>query len=134
MIRVTSVVVAATLALSGATAAKPPLREVKEISDPLYWALVAYELSEHCDTIEPRKLKGVADGWGLVRKARKLGYTDEEIKAFIKSDEEKERMRQRGDAFLQHKGVSLDDPESVCALGRAEIERNSAIGVYLRAK
>lgn len=134
MIRLTYVFVAATLVLSGAAVAQPPLREVKEINDPLYWALVAYELSEHCDSLEPRKFKGVADGWGLVRKARKLGYTDDEIKAFIKSDEEKARMRARGDAFLKHKGVSLDDPESVCALGRAEIERNSAIGVYLRAK
>ncbi len=134
MIRLTSVFVAATLILGGAAVAKPPLREVKEINDPLYWALVAFEISENCDSIEPRKFKGVADGWGLVRKARKLGYTDDEIKAFIKSDEEKERMRQRGDAFLKHKGVSLDNPDSVCALGRAEIERNSAIGVYLRAK
>jgi len=134
MIRLTSVFVAITLVLSSVAVAKPPLREVKEINDPLYWALVAYELSENCDTLEPRKLKGVADGWGLIRKARKLGYSDEEIKAFIKSDEEKERMRKRGEAYLKHKGVSLDNQESVCALGRAEIERNSAIGVYLRAK
>ncbi|MCP4207218.1 MAG: DUF5333 domain-containing protein [Shimia sp.] len=134
MIRLTSIFVATTILLSGAAVANPPLREVKEINDPLYWALVAFELSENCDSLEPRKLKGVADGWGLIRKARKLGYSDEEIKAFIKSDEEKERMRKRGDAFLKHKGVSLEDPESVCALGRAEIERNSAIGVYLRAK
>ena len=134
MIRLITVFVGATLALSVAAVAKPPLRDVKEIYDPLYWAVVAFEISEVCDSIEPRKLKGVADGWGLVRKARKLGYTDDEIKAFIKSDEEKERMRQRGDAYLKHKGASLDNPESVCALGRAEIERNSAIGVYLRAK
>lgn len=134
MKRLISVALAATLAMTGAAVAKPPLREVKEINEPLYWALVAFEISEICPTIDARKFKGVADGWGLIRKARKLGYSDDEIKAFIRSDEEKERMRARGEAFVKHRGASMDDPDSICALGRTEIERNSAIGVYLKAK
>ncbi len=134
MKRLMSVALAATLAMTGAAVAKPPLREVKEINEPLYWALVAFEISEICPTIDARKFKGVADGWGLIRKARKLGYSDDEIKAFIRSDEEKERMRARGEAFVKHRGASMDDPDSICALGRTEIERNSAIGVYLKAK
>ncbi|MBO9477810.1 DUF5333 domain-containing protein [Shimia sp. R11_0] len=121
--------------LTGSMAlANPPLREVKEIDEPLYWALVAFEISEVCDSIDARTVKGLSDGWGLIRKARQLGYSDEEIKSYMRSDTEKARMRARGEAYFKHKGASYDDPETFCALGRTEIERNSQIGVYLRAK
>lgn len=134
MTRLLSVCLCCLITVGSAASANPPLRDVKEIDEPLYWALVAYEISEVCDGLEPRKLKAVSDGWGLIRKARALGYSDDEIRAFMRSDDEKARMRKRGEAYFDHKGVSYDDPETFCALGRAEIERNSQIGVYLRAK
>lgn len=131
---VMSAVVIAASILAGAAVANPPLRDVKEIDEPLYWALVAFEISEQCADISARKLKGLNDGWGLIQKARALGYSDDEIKSYMKSDTEKERMRARGDVYFKHRGASYDAPETFCTLGRAEIERNSAIGVYLRAK
>ncbi|GAA6181024.1 MULTISPECIES: DUF5333 domain-containing protein [unclassified Shimia] len=134
MKRFISAVVMSTFAWSAAAAANPPLREVKEIDEPLYWALVAYEISEVCDSLAPRQVKALSDGWGLIRKARSLGYSDDEIKAYMRSDSEKARMRARGEDYFKHKGVDYDVPETFCALGRAEIERNSQIGVYLRAK
>ncbi|MEP2532831.1 DUF5333 domain-containing protein [Shimia sp.] len=129
------VIAAASLVFAGAASAsaKPPLRDVREIDDKVYYALVAYEIGEQCDSISARKLKGINDLWALGRRAKALGYTEAEIKAYIRSDAEKARMRARGEAYMEYKGVSYDDPETFCVLGRAEIERNSAIGVYLRA-
>ncbi len=129
----TTMVVTAGLAANMA-AAKPHLRDVPEIDNPLYYALVAYEISENCADLSARKLKGLNDAWKLARKARNLGYSDNEIKAYIKSDEEKARMRSRGEAYFNSKGASYDAPQTLCVLGHAEIKRNSAIGVYLRAK
>ncbi|MBO9402762.1 DUF5333 domain-containing protein [Shimia sp. R9_1] len=134
MKRLMSAVVLGSLVLAGGASAKPSLRDVKEIYEPLYWALVAFEIADVCDSLDGRKLKGATDGWALVRKARQLGYTNEEIQSFLDSDDEKARMRARGEAYFKHKGASYDNPETFCALGRAEIERNSQIGVYLRAK
>ena len=125
--------VALTL-MAGTTVAKPPLREVKEIDDALFWGVLAYEVSEICPSIDARTVKGVAALWSLGRKAEKLGYTREEIKAYTKSPEEKARMRARGEAYLATQGVTYDDPETFCTFGLAEIERNSAIGVLLKAK
>ncbi|MEX0311253.1 MAG: DUF5333 family protein, partial [Tateyamaria sp.] len=62
-----------------------------------------------------------------------LGYSDKEIRAYVDSDAEKDRMRAKGEAYLAQHGVSYDNPNSFCTLGQREIERNSAIGVYLRA-
>ena len=119
---------------AGAALAKPPLRDVPEIDDYVYYTLVAYEIGEQCPTISARKLKGISDLWALGRKAKAMGYTEAEIKAYVRSDAEKARMVKRGEAYMKTKGVTYDDPETFCALGRAEIEKNSAIGVYLRAK
>lgn len=129
----TTMVLTAGVAANMATA-KPHLRDVSEIDDPLYYALVAYEISENCSQLSARKLKGLNDGFALVRKARALGYSKDEIKAYIRSDKEKARMRSRGAAYFKSQGVKYGAAESLCALGRAEIKRNSAIGVYLRAK
>ncbi|WP_254443440.1 DUF5333 domain-containing protein [Ruegeria atlantica] len=121
------------LALPTVAEAKPPLREVKEIDDELYYIAIANEISEYCPSISGRRLKAIGVMWDLRSKANKLGYSDKEIRAYVESDAEKDRMRAKGEAFLAQSGVSYDNPKSFCALGQKEIERNSAIGVYLRA-
>jgi len=113
--------------------AKPPLRDVKEIDDELYYIAIANEISEYCPSISGRRLKAINVMWGLRSQANKLGYSDSEIRAYVDSDAEKDRMRAKGEAYLAANGVSYDNPGSFCTLGRKEIERNSAIGVYLRA-
>ncbi|SDW19988.1 hypothetical protein SAMN05444358_101197 [Ruegeria halocynthiae] len=113
--------------------AKPPLRDVKEIDNELYYIAIANEISKHCPSISGRRLKAIGVIWGLKSKANNLGYSDTEIRAYVDSDAEKDRMRAKGKDYLAQNGVSYDNPESFCTLGRKEIERNSAIGVYLRA-
>lgn len=124
---------AALMTLPVAAEAKPPLRDVKEIDNELYYIAIANEISEYCPSISGRRLKAISVIWGLKSKANKLGYSDKEIRAYVESDAEKDRMRAKGEVYLAQHGVSYENPGSFCTLGRAEIERNSAIGVYLRA-
>lgn len=121
------------MALPTVAEAKPPLREVKEIDNELYYIAIANEISEYCPSISGRRLKAIGVLWGLKSQANKLGYSDNEIRAYVDSDAEKDRMRAKGEAYLAQHGVTYENPNSFCTLGRAEIERNSAIGVYLRA-
>ncbi len=125
--------VAALMTVPGAVQAKPPLSDVDEIDNELYYIAIANEISEYCPSISGRRLKAIGVMWGLRSKANELGYSDTEIRAYVESDAEKDRMRAKGEAYLAQNGVSYDKPNSFCTLGRAEIERNSAIGVYLRA-
>ncbi len=125
--------VATALTLPAVALAKPPLREVKEIDNELYYIAIANEISEYCPSISGRRMKAIGVMWGLRSKANQLGYSDSEIRSYVDSDAEKDRMRAKGEAYLAQNGVSYDRPNSFCTLGRAEIERNSAIGVYLRA-
>jgi len=126
---------AAALAVAPVAAfAKPPLRSVAEIEEPLFAVAVAKEVSDHCDSLTARFWKGVGELRRLRTRANELGYSDSEIRAYIGSDTEKARMRAKGEALFESRGVSYNKPETFCAFGRAEIKKNSAIGVLLRAK
>ncbi|MBE1298037.1 MAG: hypothetical protein GJ678_17740 [Rhodobacteraceae bacterium] len=126
---------AAALAVAPVAAfAKPPLRSVAEIEEPLFAVAVAKEVSDHCDSLTARFWKGVGELRRLRTRANELGYSDSEIRAYIGSGTEKARMRAKGEALFASSGVSYDKPETFCAFGRAEIKKNSAIGVLLRAK
>ncbi|WP_367646337.1 DUF5333 domain-containing protein [Ruegeria arenilitoris] len=124
---------ACATALPVSADAKPPLREVKEIDNELYYIAIANEISEYCPSISGRRMKAIGVMWSLRSKANSLGYSDGEIRAYVESDSEKARMRAKGEKYLAQNGVSYGKAETFCALGRKEIERNSAIGVYLRA-
>ena len=127
-------VLSTVVALPAAALAKPSLRDVQEIEDPLFAVAMAKEVSDYCGDISPRYLKGLGELRRLKARANALGYSDAEIREYIESDAEKARMRAKGEKLLSQNGVDYGEPETFCAYGRAEIEKNSAIGVLLRAK
>ena len=126
-------VLALLIALPTSSWAKPHLREVSEIDNSLYWIALASEISKKCDTLGARRLKGLNELWRLKGLANDMGYSDTEIRAYVESDVEKARMRKKGEGYLVALGANYDKPETFCAVGRAEIKKNSAIGVYLKA-
>lgn len=119
---------------AGAAMARPPLSEVKEIDTDMLWVALAIEISDTCGDIAPRTLKGLATLNSLRSRASALGYSSQEIKAYVQSDVEKARIRSLGEAYVKSKGLNPADSGDLCALGFAEIDRNSQIGVLLKAK
>ncbi len=121
-------------AVQAAADAKAPLREVPEIDNNMLWVGIALRISEDCDEIDAQTLKGLSFLWSIKRKANALGYSDDEINAYRKSDAEKARIEARGRAYVKSKGLDPKDADDLCALGHAEIARNSVIGTLLKAK
>lgn len=114
--------------------AKPPLREVKEIDDPLYYIAVASEIDKYCGSIAGLRMKAISKMYQLRARANDLGYSDGEIRSYVESKAEQNRMRKKGEAYLAANGVSYSKPDTFCALGKKEIARSSAIGIYLKEK
>lgn len=114
--------------------AKPHLRDVAEIENILFVAAIANEVDKKCDSIDGRRLKGYRMLFNLRMRANELGYSDAEIRAYVESDVEKDRMRTKGYKFLSQHGVDKNKPETFCAFGRAEIAKSSAIGALLKAR
>lgn len=129
-----TLIAASMLAGASMAAALPSLREVKEIDDGLFAVAVADEIRQQCDGISARLFRALGYINTLESRAKELGYSEQEIKAYVKSPEEKARMRARGEAYLKANGVSYADKETFCTLGRAEIEKGTLIGQLLRAK
>jgi len=129
-----SLLVALILTLTtGLAFANPSLRDVPEVENIIFAAALAFEVSENCQSLAPRKFKAIRMAWQLRNHANDLGYSDAEIRAYVESDVEKARMRAKGEKFLTANGVDYTKPETFCAYGRAQIEQSSAIGVLLKA-
>ncbi len=128
------VILAATLAMAASAQARPPLREVAEINDGLFAVAVADRIRKECTGISARMFRALNYINALENRALELGYSKQEIKAYVDSKEEKARMRARGEAYLKANGVSDADPDTLCKLGRAEIAKDSRIGQLLKAK
>ncbi|SLN15293.1 hypothetical protein ROG8370_00403 [Roseovarius gaetbuli] len=130
----TTSALAGTTSVAMASSGKPPLREVSQIDDAMLWVALAIEISDKCPEIDPRTLKGLSVLYDLRGQARDLGYSDTEIRAYVRSRDEKARMRARGEKYVKSKGLNPSDPAALCTLGHGEIARSSRIGVLLKAK
>lgn len=134
MISTLTTAAALSLALAYPVSAKAALRDVPEIDDNMLWVAMAIEISDKCDDIKPRTLRGLLFLNRLKDRAKAMGYSEEEITAYVKSKDEKARMRERGEAYMKSKGLNPADIGDLCTLGHAEIASSSQIGVLLKAK
>ncbi len=132
--KMTGLFLALVVALPAMANTKPPLRDVSEIDDTLYYIAIANEIDEYCDRIYGLRVKAINKMYQLRAHANNLGYSDDEIRAYVESKSEQNRMRTKGEAYLAAHGVRYAQPETFCVLGKKEIARSSAIGIYLKAK
>ena len=126
--------VAMLMALPAMAAGKPPLRDVPQIDDRMLWVAIAIEISDRCESIDARMMRGLNYLRVLRSEARQLGYSHAEIKAYVDSKAEKDRMRGRGEAYMRARGLNPDSNADLCKLGQAEIAKGSQIGAFLRMK
>ncbi len=123
---------AAGLATAAPAAALGPLKDVTAISEGLIATGIAVEISDVCDELQPRLLRGIAYLNSLKDHARSLGYSEAQIDAYVDDRAEKRRLEAIARARLAEKGAVEGRPETYCAVGRAEIAADSAIGRLLR--
>lgn len=125
----------ATSLISSASVAqaKRPLEEVSSITDGLLWIGIADEIRKTCPSISARMFRAISRINAIQSEAKSLGYTKDEIDTFRKSKANKSELRRRGEAYLTANGVNLNDPDTYCTLGRAEISKSSQIGALLKA-
>ncbi len=137
MTLVKSLVLSAALTAAAATAgakANPGLAGEEDINAGLLVVAVADKIRRACPDISARFLTARSYITTLKSMASERGYSDGEIEAYINDDLEKEKMRMRRNAFFESRGASNLDPASLCALGKAEIQKQSQIGTLLRTK
>jgi len=110
------------------------LSDEKDINAGLLVIAVADKIRRECSGISARFLTARSYLGSLKDAAARKGYSEAEINAYINNDAEKARMRDRRNAYFKANGASNRDAASLCALGRAEIQNQSQIGLLLRTK
>lgn len=117
---------------AGAASANPPLRDVEYVTEGLIAAGMAIEISEKCDSISARLLRGFNLLNDLEKHALGLGYSQAEVDAYVDDRTEKARLEGIARQRLAELGASADNPQSYCAVGQQQIAAGTAVGRLLR--
>jgi hypothetical protein len=124
---------AVTTASAAPLAAQQSLRDVGYVNEGLIAVGIAYEISQVCDDIGARTLRGL--GYlinQLNNHAKDLGFSSAEIKEYTSNRAEKDRLEGIARQRLAAMGAQPGYAASHCAVGKAEIAKESTIGYLLR--
>lgn len=131
--------VAIAVALAGLTLGSPalagpvPMAQNAHINDELRAGFVGDILRNTCPTISARMLVVMGRLWDLKSYAEEQGYTGADYDAFRSDPVQKKRLKDEAAAYLAAAGAREGDVESFCAVGEAEIAKNSPLGTLLRS-
>lgn len=111
---------------------KRPLSQVVEIREGLIATGIAYEISQVCPDIHPRLIRGAFYLADLEQRARRMGYSKDEVDAFVGDDVQKRELEREARQRLVDLGAKPGDVEGHCTVGRIEMAAGSQIGRLLR--
>ena len=113
--------------------AKVPLNQEVHINEQLVAAAIGEIIRQNCSRISPRYLTFYRKAKDLEDYARAKGYTEAEVKAFLKDKTEQARVKRLAEGYLAERGVVEQEEASYCKAGRAEIKNGTLTGELLRA-
>lgn len=112
--------------------ALPPLKDVPEIRDGIIAAGMAIEIGDKCDSISVRLLRGALFLNSLKSRAEDLGYSRDEIDAYVDDRAEKSRLEGVARARLAELGAVAGQGDTYCAVGQSQIDLQTSVGRLLR--
>jgi len=127
------------LALTAVTLTTPaladlvPINEEPYIMETLLQGFIGDQIANNCPTMEARTMRALGELTELRTYALDLGYTAEEVRALVTSDDEKAKAKARAAEWLKERGAEPGNPDAYCAVGEAEIAKESLIGYLLRS-
>lgn len=128
------VAASALMSLSAAASAdaKVPLPDEAHINEQLIAAQEGDMIRNNCPAISARMLVVFGKMLALKSYAVRKGYTEAEVKLFLKDKVQKARVKGAAVAYLASVGAVEGDSESYCTVGRAEIAKGTLLGTLLR--
>lgn len=125
---------AIALAAPAAANTLPPLGQDAFLIGQLVEGRAADVIRKTCPLIGARKIAAWNEIKRLERYALDKGYSDREIKAFIDSKAERNKIKDLAKRWLRDRGAREGDVEAHCALGRQLIATGTPGGRLLYLK
>lgn len=126
--------IALTLAVTAPAHALVPINEEPVIINTLLQGFIGDAIDDNCPTIEARKLRALSELNKLRDYALAQGYTADEIRALVRSKEEKAKGKALAADWLKERGAEPGNTEAYCRIGEEEIAKESLVGYLLRSK
>lgn len=123
----------ALMLLATPAVALQPLSQDQHVTGTLMSAAIGEEIRNKCSRISARLLRALAKARALERYALEKGYSEADVKAFLKSKTEKARIVSLARAYMVKNGVVEGQEATYCSLGRAEIAKGTLTGFLLFA-
>lgn len=120
-------------ALATPALALEALNKEAHINNALIAGRVADVIRNECSSISAKMFVVLAELNALEDYARGKGYSEAEVKAFLKNPTEKARIKASAADYLAKAGAKKGDEESYCKVGRDEIAKGSLTGSLLRS-
>ncbi|MFA9231453.1 MAG: DUF5333 domain-containing protein [Microgenomates group bacterium] len=130
---VVQVLVASFVLAAPAAQAQVALNENTHITDSLVAVVVGDTIRNECSSISAKMFVVLSEYNALKSYAIEQGYTEAEVKVFLKNKTEKTRIKSLAAAYLKAAGAVEGDEESYCKAGRDEIAKGSFVGSLLRS-
>lgn len=124
----------AALVLATPALALVPINEEPTIVNTLLQGFIGDAIDDNCDSIEARTLRALVELNKLRDTALEMGYSADEIRAFVTSKEEKAKGKALAAEWLKAKGAEPGNQDAYCTIGEEEIAKESLIGYLLRSK
>lgn len=122
---------AAVLAATGAQAQSFP-GDIEEVTEGLIAVGMAVELSDRCDSVSARRLRGINFLFGLKSTLEEAGFSNAEIDAYIDNRAEKNRLEGIARDRLAALGVVPGQQSTYCSVARGQIAQGTQVGQLLR--
>ncbi len=123
----------AALAVATPLYARVPINEEPTIINTLLQGFIGDAIDDNCPTIEARKLRALGELNKLRDYALAQGYTADEIRGLVRSDEEKAKGKALAAEWLKERGAVPGNEAAYCRIGQEEIAKESLIGYLLRS-
>ena len=134
MMKLGIVAVLAVLAPFGAVAeGKVPLPQEAHINEQLIAGAAGDILRNECPTISAQMLVVFDKLFALQSYAKGKGYTEAEVKAFLKDKDQKARVKAAAAEYLAVAGAKAGDSASYCTVGKAEIANRTLLGSLIKS-
>ena len=127
-----SLTMVAVMAASPALALEP-LNKEAHINASLVAGQVGDVIRKTCPSISAKMFTVLGKLNALEDYAREKGYTEAEVKAFLKDKTEKKRIKALAMDYLTKAGAVEGNVESFCKVGRDEITKGTLAGSLLRS-
>lgn len=116
--------------LASAANGRVPLSKDPVLEAGLLMVAKGHIARKYCDRLSIRYFRAFGLMNSLKDRARELGYTDAEMRAYVDDKEQKKRVESKAAAELKAAGADVRHPETFCQVAQREIEADRDFGHY----